>query len=237
MKMLPWLPLLALIALGGCSDDDPTGQQQLYAHTRILNASPVTEHANARMFADDEQIGTAFQFGIPSACNSLTVPEGTRTISFRTVAGTVIAEAEHTFTSGVDYIIALLPSPGVANGARVMVFTEAYPSTVTASRNAVRIINGTASNGDVVFTTPTGAVTTGTARIALAAGESTSGATFREFLTTETRLRLFPTGASTNPTADYTLTAVPTERIVTTFLTGSTPARPLMGVQLNRCVH
>lgn len=238
MKTLSWIPFAAFVALGGCSGDDPISQQQLYAHARILNASPVAAHSTVEMFADEEQIGTVFQFGTPTACNSLTVAEGMRTISFRTVAGDVIAESDHSFVSGVDYIVALLPDPAVVGGARVAVYTETNPGAVTASMNAVRVINATSTSGDVVFTTPTGAVpTTSPPRFELAAGASTTAAEFREFATTSTRIRLFTTGAVTAPVADYTLTGVPAERIVTTFLTMPTFSRPSMGVQLNRCVH
>jgi hypothetical protein len=238
MKTPAWIPLVALLALGGCSDDDPISQQQLYAHTRVLNATPVAAHGNAQMFADEERVGTVFQFGTPTGCNSLTVAEGTRSISFRTAAGDVIAETDYTFVSGIDYIIALLPDPAVVDGSRVAIYPEAYPSTVTAQMNAVRVINATIFGGDVVFTTPTGVVTTTSpARIALPAGASTTAAEFREVPVNEVRIRLFNTGEVTSAIADYTLTAVPTERIVTAFLTDSTFSRPSMGVQLNRCVH
>jgi hypothetical protein len=100
------------------------------------------------------------------------------------------------------------------------------------------VINATDTSGDLVFTTTTGVVTTTSpARIALASGESTSADLFREVPLNETRLRLFNTGTATLPIADYTMTAIPADRTVTTLLTASTAARPLMGVQLNRCLH
>ena len=117
MKNLSWLPLAAALAIAGCGDDDDPVVHQLYAHSRVVNASPVAANANAQMFADEERIGTVFQFGTASACNALTVPEGERTISFRTANGALIAEADHDFVSGTDYVIALVPNPAVVDGS------------------------------------------------------------------------------------------------------------------------
>jgi hypothetical protein len=238
MKTLAWLPLTALIALAGCGDDDDPVSQQLYAHTRIVNASPVAAHANARVFADDERIGTIFQFGTASACNLLTVADGPRTIAFRTADSTLIAETEFDFVSGIDYVVALLPDPAAADRARVMVFEEHYPPTVTTGMNAVRVINGTAATGEVVFTTPTGTVTATTpTRVALAAGASTTGAEFGEVATGSTRARMYATGTATNPLGDYTLATLGSDRTTTVVFTTRTLERPVTGIQLNRCIH
>ena len=237
MKRLSWLPLVAALALAGCDDDDDPVVQQLYAHTRVLNASPAAAHANAQMFADEERIGTVFQYGIPSACNTLTVPEGERTISFRTANGVAIAEAQHEFVSGVDYVIALAPDPATAGAARVLVFEEPYPASVATGMNAVRIINGTSSPGDAVLTTPTGSVTTTSPRVTLAPGGSTEGSVFPEFPSANTRLRLYPPGTTTGAFGDFTLGTVGDARTTTVVFTTPTVIRPATGVQLNRCTH
>lgn len=238
MKNLAWLPLAAVLGLGACDDDDDPVGQQLYAHTRIVNATPVAAHANARMYADDERIGTIFTFGSASACNTLTVPEGTRNINFRTADSTLIAETEYEFISGVDYVIALLPDPAGGGASRVAVFEEPYPETVGAGMNAVRVINATTATGEVVFTTPTGAVTTTTPpRTSLAAGASTAGTIFPEVAAASTRLRLYTPGTATSPVGDYTLTTIGTPRTATVFFTMPTIERPTTGLQLNRCIH
>ena len=238
MKNLAWLPLAAVLALGACDDDDDPVGHQLYAHTRIVNATPVAAHANARMYADDERIGTIFSFGSASACNSLTVPEGTRNINFRTADSTLIAEMEYDFVSGIDYVIALLPDPANATTSRVAVFEEPYPQTVTDGMNAVRVINATTATGEVVFTASGGTVTTTTpARTSLAAGASTTGTIFPEFATGSPRVRMYAPGTATNPVGDYTLTTLGTPRTATVFFTMPTVARPTTGIQLNRCIH
>ena len=240
MKTLAWLPLAAVLALGACGDDDSHAPllSDLYAHTRVVNASPAAAHANAQMYADEERIGTVFQFGTASACNTLTVAEGMRTISFRTANGAAIAEADHEFVSGTEYIIALVPDPASAGAARVSIFTETFPASVATGMNALRVINATSAAGDVVFTTPTGTVTTTTpARIALAAGASTTSPVFGEVATASTRARLYNTGTATGPVGDHTLTSTGTDRTSTLVFTTPTVARPLTGIQLNRCVH
>ena len=238
MKRLALLPFAALIALTGCDDDDDPVAQQLYAHTRVVNASPVPAHANARMFADDERIGAIFTFGSSSACNTLTVPEGLRNINFRTADSTLIAEAEYDFVSGVDYVVALIPNPAVAGAARVAVFEEEYPGTVTTGMNAVRAINATSAPGEVVVTTPTGTVTsTSPTRVTLAPGGSTGGAVFDEYPTANTRVRMYNVGTSTSPVGDHTLLTVGADRTTTVVFTTPTVERPVTGLQLNRCIH
>jgi len=238
MKTYAWLSLAAVLALGACDDDDDPAGPQLYAHTRVVNATPVAAHANARMFADDERIGTIFTSGSASACNTLTVPEGTRNINFRTADSTLIAEMEYDFVSGVDYVIALMPDPAGATASRVAIFEEPYPETVTTGNNAVRVINATRATGEVVFTTPTGTVTTTTpARTSLTAGASTTSAIFPETAAGNTRLRLFNPGTATGPVGDYTLTTIGTPRTATVFFTIPTIERPTTGIQLNRCIH
>ncbi len=238
MKNFAWLPLAAILALGACDDDDNPVGHQLYAHTRIVNATPVAAHANARMFADDERIGTIFSFGTASACNTLTVPEGTRNINFRTADSTLIAEMEYEFVSGTDYVIALLPDPAAAGASRVAVFEEPYPETVTTGMNAVRVINATTATGEVVFTTSAGTVTTTTPdRTSLAAGASTTGTIFPEFASNQTRVRMYAPGTATNPVGDFSITAIGTPRTATVFFTMPTVERPTTGLQLNRCIH
>jgi hypothetical protein len=238
MKNLAWLPLAAVLALGACDDDDDPVGNQLYAHTRIVNATPVAAHTNVRMYADDERIGTIFSFGTASVCNTLTVPEGTRNINFRTADSTLVAEMEYEFVSGVDYVIALMPDPANAAASKVAVFEEPYPATVTEGMNAVRVINATRAIGEVVFTTAGGTVTTTTpARTSLTAGASTAGTIFPEVATGSSRVRMYAPGTATNPVGDFSISAIGTPRTATVFFTVPTVERPTTGLQLNRCIH
>jgi hypothetical protein len=235
MKRFPFLPLLALLALNACDDDDdPTGNDDV-ALVRIVNAAPEAANASVNVFEGTDQLVSGVGFQTASACSNLIELEpGQHTLAFRRPASaTVDIETEtFTFAANETYTVVLYNS---GNNLDAFVLQDDQPATATAGNNMVRIINATNTAGDVYVTTPAGTVS-GTADISnLAAGAATTSNTFRPFPTAETRFRLTGVG-NTTVRGDRELQNVPSSRMTTVVFTEvSSGGGTVNAVQFNPC--
>jgi len=226
MKLSSLMSVLALVALAAC-DDDPLGARPT-ARVRIVNAA--NTHASVGAFLGAAQLGTDVAFQAASACATITLPTGQHVISFRnTGSPTQVASVQHTFVENRDYLIVLMSNP-----SRAAVFEEQEFPAPAATFNAIRLVNATATAGDVYVTTAAGAPTTA---IALASGASTTGTVYRDFGPTVTLVRLFDAGATTfaSPRATHTIAATGTHRTATVFLTPTITGGTATGFQVPRC--
>jgi hypothetical protein len=220
------IPVIALAVMAAC-DDDPIGTQQT-ARVRIVNAA--NTNATVSAFRGSAQLGADVAFQAASACNTITVPTGQHVISFRNPgSATQVASVQHTFVANRDYLVVLMAAP-----LRAAVFEEQPLPTPAAGNNAIRLINATATAGDVYVTTPTGTPTTA---INIASGESSTGAVYREFPIAATLARIFNTGETnfTTPRASHTLGATGTTRTATVILTPTATGGTVSGFQVPRC--
>ena len=231
MKKYAVLSLMAVLALGACDDDDPVTPPQT-ARVRVVNAS--IGNASVSAFHGNNAIATNVTFQTAGACGTtMNVPVGSQTITFRsgpTTTSTQVATVPATFQANRDYTVALL---GSGAGTRAVVFEDTRPTSVTTGNNAVRIINATATGGDVFVTTPDGTPTGGA--INLGSGVGTSNAIYREFPVANTRVRIFDPGSTTEPRGTFTLAGVPTSRMATVILTDAATAGGATGFQVNAC--
>jgi hypothetical protein len=210
---------LAPLFLLACDDDDdgPTGTQQ-FTNMRIINASPTT--ASASVAVGGQTLGTvAFRAG---SATCVQVPVGSQTVSFASGGSNVATTPAFNFQNAQNATVVLF---GTGTTRTATVFADNFNAAQTGM-NQLRFINAQAAAGDVFVTTPTGTITgTPSASVAIGAASTGGSAGFLSFPTANTRIRLFNTGATTNPRADFTLGTLPSSRTQTiVFVEAGTPA-------------
>jgi len=204
-----------------------------------VNASTVDGAVEAYNGATQLGADVAVQSATP--CGTITLEPGSKTISFRSDGSQaeIASTGAFTFQANRDYLVVLMAGP-----ARAVVLEEqAFPSPSGAD-NAVRIVNATATDGDVYVTVPAATPVVAN-KITVATGASTTSSVYRHFASTLIQARMFDVGATTftSPRANYTLVATGGNRTTTLFLTPvfvtspAPPAQPasVSGFQVNRC--
>lgn len=201
----------SVFVLAACDDDDDdngTGPAQT-ALIRVVNASGT---ASVDVLNGTTSVTTALAQNTGST-SCFTVPAGSATLAFRAAGGTTnLASATATLTADQRYTL-VLTGTGATSAATLLTDNTTDPGT---GNNGIRLVNATATAGDVHITTPTGTLGTPTSA-ALAAGAATT--TFATVPTANTRIRLFNTGTTTGtPRADFTLPTLTGNRLATVVL-------------------
>jgi len=237
MKKYAFLSLMAVLALGACDDDDPTGNQGT-AQVRVVNATSMptgtgNNFASINAFrgtGNGTQIGTAVAAGSGSACTTtaLTVPAGNQRISFRTQGSTTENAVinSYNFVAGERYTIIFY---GTNTSPRSMVIQDERTQTAaTGTNRRVRIINATtnATNFDVYArTTETGFPAAGSAiatNIATGTTAQTGANMYFTVPTANNIYQIYNAGATTGAArTSFTLlpASVPTSGNVTIVFT------------------
>lgn len=211
----------ALVALFGlsaaCDDDDPTGPEQQTAQLRIVNAAEIAD-VQVRRVGTTTPLAQDLDFrGVTQTC--VEVPAGEHAFVF-SAPGQEIATTAATFEPDGRYTAFL-----VASGGAQRAFIGSDNETASAGNNALRIVNATSAPGDVYVTAPS----TAPAPQFLAHGNTPPLATtnlvpaYVHRSTAHTQVRLFNTGATTNPRADIALTGLAANRLVSVVFTNTAP--------------
>lgn len=205
-----------ILPLVGCDDDDPMQPQPDPAMVRIVNAAEGTTNIEVEHTGSGSAVATLDFRETTTTC--VQVPAGTRTFTFE--SGDVdIASVTAELEEGDRYLL-VLASPGAGDERRAVIASDEH--VVGAGNNGLRLVNATATAGDVYVTTPTG--TPGAAfRVSgnlgpLALGNFQFGDLLQR-ATEHTRVRLFDVDATTEARADVTLTGLPGSRIATVVFT------------------
>src|SRR5688572_23339022 len=214
MKKFAMLSLAAVLALGACDDDDdPTGNDD-EAQVRIVDATTGSNFVAISALDGSAQIVAGVQAGTASSCGTtFTVPAGSRTINFRTVAGGTTNHESITFNFQADqkYTVILY---GTNTDLRAMVVQdEAVQQNATAGNRRLRFINASTNNtaADIFArTTSTGNPTAGTANatnVAAGAAATANSSMYFTIPTANNVFQLYNTGTNANPRVTYTLSA------------------------------
>lgn len=235
MKQYAFLSLLAVLALGACDDDDPTGTNE--ALVRVVNATTAptgtaNQYATVSLYRGNEVEVTAVAAGSASACTAIEdIPAGTQTLHFRTSAtGTQVGQVQHNFVAGKRYTVVLM---GHNNAGLVgKVFEDENLTAAPAGQRRFRFINAStaAGNGDVyavatATTAPTGAATAP----GLASGVASA---YVNTANTNAAFRFYNAGSTTTERFTYTLDtdpALPASNNATILFTTSG------AIQVNAC--
>lgn len=219
------LPLLVLsVAFSGLTacDDDPTNPPQQTATLRVINAATGT--SNVVVLHDGTILpAPPVSFRAASACAE--IPAGSRTLTFRAGADT-LTTASFNFEAGELYTAVIADDlPGTGHIAAV--FSDDV--TPAAGNNALRLINATATAGDVHVRAPGGPFQTPAFGNLSPFGLYTdpgSGHSFVHRPTTETDVLLYDVGQTTNLRGSLSLTnTMPASRVATVvFFDPGTPA-------------
>ena len=210
MKKYAILSLMAVLALGACDDDDPTGPTGT-AQVRIVNATTGANFASINAFHGNTQIVTGIAAGSATVCaTTYTVPAGSQTINFRTTAGgtTNHESIDFTFQANRRYTVIVF---GTNTDIRAMVVEdEATQQNASAGNRRFRFVNASTSNtaGDVFARTtstgnPTGAATA--SNIASGTTAASGGSMYFNVATANTIFQLFNTGTTANARVTHTL--------------------------------
>lgn len=220
------LALLALsVALSGLTacDDDPTNPPQQTATLRVINAATGT--SNVVVLHDGSILpAPPVSFRAASACAE--IPAGSRTLTFRAGADT-LTTASFNFEAGKQYTAVIADDlPGTGHIAAV--FSDDV--TVAAGSNALRLINATATAGDVHVRAPGGPFQIASGNLAPFGMYTDPGAghAFVQRATNQTDVLLYDVGQTTNLRGSLSLTnTMPTSRVATiVFFDPGTPAGP-----------
>jgi hypothetical protein len=219
---------VSTLAVAACSDKDVTLPQSA-ATVRFVNASSTNATANGTVGGTAVAPNVAFQTG---SATCIDIPDGTQTVGFTSSTGAAIGSgASNNFIAGQSYTVVLL-----SNGTTA-VYQDQF-NTPTAGNNGIRFVNATATAGDIFGTTATGTVagTPTIANLGAFSATATSGtAAFGSFANTNVRWRLFNTGTTTTPRADFTLAALPANNTTTVFFTPTASGGTATGFMVNPC--
>ena len=215
------LASLLAASLAGC-DDDPTTPHDV-AKVRIVNAAPGTSAVDVMLVGTATPVATLNFRGVTETCVEVPAGGAQQGLTFR-AAGTDLATAVFTPLKGERYTVVL-----TASGATRRAVALSDNESAVAGDNAIRLVNATAAPGDV-YVTPPGAASGPSTLVAGNLGvlaTSNDVPAYYARPTTDTEVRLFDVGTTTNPRADITLTALPASRMATVVFTEpGTPAGP-----------
>ena len=215
------LASLLAASLAAC-DDDPTTPHEV-ATVRIVNAAPGTSSVDVILVGTTTPLATLNFRGVTTTCVEVPAGGAQQGLTFRS-AGADLATAVFTPLKGERYTVVL-----TASGATRRAVALSDNESAVAGNNAIRLINATSAPGDVYATAP-GATPAAANLVAGNLGVfATSNATapYYSRASTDTEVRLFDVGTTTNPRADITLTALPASRMATVVFTDpGTPAGP-----------
>lgn len=232
--------LLATVALlAGCGDDDTTEPSD-FASARIVNASSGTSALTATS-PDDGPLATGLAFqntNAANACSTVDKNEHGRIDFTSGAANTAVGSVDQYFVAKQSYTVVFL-SPNNA-----MVLPESF-ATPASGNMALRFINATSAPGDLYLTTPTGAISGPPTIANLGAGAVsgfsdpvTSGGTFEQYSTANTRVRLFNVGTTTGtPRADFTISNLASNRVGTVVLTPPPTGGTTTGFLVSPCAN
>jgi len=210
---------LASVAFLAACGSDATEPNEI-ANTRFVNASATTSSISATNEGRVVASGLAFQnTNQPSSCSTVE-HGGDEEVKF-TLGGTTneIGSVKAEFISQANYSVVFYAPNTIA----------VYPDNFTApgtGLNALRFINATGSAGDIYVTGPNDGIS-GAPAVANLGSNSVSGfnsgtapgGTFNTYGQGSTRVRLFNVGSQVNPRADFTIGALPSNRVATVVLT------------------
>ena len=239
MKKYAILSLMAVLALGACSDDDEdTLGPSNSAEIRVVNASNGVPSVG--LFRGSSQLLGGVGFQTASSCDNIKrVPAGQQTLEFRsTASASVTKSVPFNFVAGQRYLVVLY---GPSNNLSAVVLPEQSTTTTAGTNmNRLRFINATTTAGDIYATTAAGTIT-GTPTVGnLSGGGSTSGTTmYQDIANTNVRFRLFNTSTTTGtPRGDYTINTTnsfPTSRNAAIVFTDAVTAGGATAFQINAC--
>jgi len=210
---------LASVAFLAACGSDATEPNEI-ANTRFVNASATTSSISATNEGRVVASGLAFQnTNQPSSCSTvehgsdeeIKFTLGGTTSDIGSVKAPIIAQANYSVVFYAPNNIAVYPDNFTAPGAGL---------------NALRFINATSSAGDIYVTGPNDGIS-GAPAVPNLASNSVSGfnsgtapgGTFNTYGQGSTRVRLFNVGSQVNPRADFTIGALPSNRVATVVLT------------------
>lgn len=210
--------LASVAVLAACGSD--ANQPDEIANVRVLNASmsagPITANTEGRTISSN----VAFQTSTLSGACGTIEKGGDEQIDF-VAAGTTngLGSVKANFVPQHNYTVVFY---GPNNA---IVYPDEFTNPATGN-NAIRIINATGTAGDVFVTIPSASISGSPSVANLAAGAASgtsataTGGTFAQYPVANTRVRLFNVGQTTGtPRADFTIPAVPSNRVATVVLT------------------
>ena len=208
MKKYAFLSLLAVLALGACDDDDPTGNPG-EAQVRVVNATTTSgtttnNFATVGAFRGNTQIVGGIGSGTASTCSeTFEVPAGQQTIHFRTPGNaTQHAAVQHNFQANQSYTIVLY---GTNNTVQARVFPDVAANATTGNRR-LRFINASANAtaGDVYArpSTATGSPTGAATASNMGSGQASD---YFNVATANNMFEFYNTGTTTTPRQSLTL--------------------------------
>ena len=232
--------ILATVALlVGCGDDnnDNATEPEDLAIVRIVNASPSTAGLNASS-PDDGTLATGLNFqntNAASGCSTVEKNDNGRINFTAGSANTAVGGLDQYFVGRQSYtVVFFAPDNAVA-------FPESF-GTPASGNMGLRFVNGTGAAGDLYLTTPTGAISGaptianfGNRQVSGFSDPVTTGGVFSEYPLTNTRVRLFNVGTTTNPRADFTISNLAANHVGTVVLTPPPTGGTTTGFLVNTC--
>jgi hypothetical protein len=216
--------LLCLVAasMAAC-DDDPTPPHNV-AKLRIVNAAAGTSSVEVLASSTTTPLVQSLGFrGVTQTCVEVPATGSQQLLTFRE-GGTTLTATTFNPLPGRKYS-AFLTAAGTTRRAVVLPDTE----TAVADNNAIRLVNATSAPGDVYATQPgaaPGLSTLVAGNLGVLAMSNAEPAYYSRPIT-DTQVRLFDVGTTTNPRADIALTGLPASRTATVVFTDAgTPAGP-----------
>lgn len=225
--------LASLAFVAACSSD--ATQPDEIANTRFVNASSSTPSITATDEGRVVATGLAFQnTNQPTNCS--TVERGSDVeIKFTLGATTTdLGSVKAPFVAQANYSVVFYGPNNIA------VYPDNF-SAPPAGQNALRFINATGGTGDIYLTGPNDLIT-GSPTLTLGSNQvsgfnsgTAPGGTFTNFGDGNTRVRMFNQGQQVNPVADFTITAMPSNRVATVVLTPPPPGGSATGFLVGPC--